>query len=299
MVPEFAPRQVARIEPTITDAVAEHVEQMLRGPREVDLLTSFAGPVTLTVLFSLLGVPYRDHAFLRHAALTMQSASTTETESAWTKRRVLQYLETLVRDKNGDPGDDVASRLVHDGVTSGRTTVDETVMTLLLLLFAGFETTEQMIALGTVLLLTRSDQRAPMIDGDVETGAAAVEEMLRYLTVSHFGRRRVATQDAELAGTLVRAGEGVIVATNVGNRDAAAFPDPDRLDLERDARGHLAFGFGPHLCLGAQLARTQIRVALQGLLTRFPDLRLSAPADQLRYRHDKMIYGLFALPVTR
>ena len=141
------------------------------------------------------------------------------------------------------------------------------------------------------LELLRDDEEA------MDTGA--VDELLRFLTVSHFGRRRVAVADLEIAGSAIRAGEGIIVATNIGNRDESAWPDADRLDLLRRGRGHLAFGFGPHSCLGGHLARTQIQIALGTLHRRVPDLSLGVHHERLRFRHEKMIYGVHDLPVVR
>lgn len=300
VIPDFAARRIDALQPMIQRVVDECVDGVLSGPERFDLVADFATPVTLQVLFEVLGVPFQDHAFLRDAALTMQSAGPSEAEGASVKARVMTYLDGLISAKTACPGPDVTSRLVRNGTAAGDLSRDETVMTLMLLLIAGFETTEQMIALGTLALLEHPDQLALLRENDDRSvGSRAVEELLRYLTVSHFGRRRVALEDVKLGGQVVRAGEGVIVATNIGNRDPEVFPGADRLDILRDARGHLAFGFGRHLCLGHHLARTQLRTALGTLHRRVPTLRLAVPRDTLTFRHDKMIYGVHELPVVR
>ncbi|MFK0285888.1 cytochrome P450 [Streptomyces sp. NPDC090499] len=300
VIPDFAARRIDALQPMVRRVVDERVDALLRGPGRFDLVADFATPVTLLVLFEVLGVPFRDHPFLRDAALTMQSAGHSEAVGASVKARVMAYLEGLIDAKAACPGADVASRLVHGGLAAGELNREETVMTLMLLLIAGFETTEQMIALGTLALLEHPDQLALLRENDDPAAdTRAADELLRHLTVSHFGRRRVALTDVEVGGEVVRAGEGVVVATNIGNRDEEVFPDADRLDLGRDARGHLSFGFGRHLCLGHHLARTQIRIALGTLHRRLPSLRLAVPRDTLAFRHDKMIYGVHELPLVR
>lgn len=168
-----------------------------------------------------------------------------------------------------------------------------------LLLVAGHETTANMIALGTLALLEHPDQLERLrTEDDPGLLTSAVEELLRYLTITHDGRKRVATDDIEIAGEVIRAGEGVIVATDLGNRDPEAFPDPDTLDLGRDARHHVAFGFGVHQCLGQPLARMELQVAYRTLFQRIPTLRLATTLDQVPFKHDGGVYGVYELPVT-
>ena len=128
--------------------------------------------------------------------------------------------------------------------------------------------------------------------------ASAVEELLRYLHITHNGRRRVALADIEVGGQVIRAGEGVIVADDIGNRDPDAFPDPDRLDIGRDARHHVAFGFGVHQCLGQPLARLELQVVYGTLYRRMPTLRLAAELDEIPFKHDGSVYGVYELPVA-
>ncbi|WP_040025519.1 cytochrome P450, partial [Streptomyces sp. 150FB] len=174
------------------------------------------------------------------------------------------------------------------------------VQNAILLLIAGHETTANMTALGTLALLRNPEQLAVVRDTD-DPGrvALAVEELLRYLTIVHTGRRRVATEDVEVAGHLVRAGEGVILVTDSANRDPEAFPDADRLDIDRPGvRRHMAFGHGTHQCLGQNLARTELQLAYPALLRRFPNLATAVPDEELRFKDDMLVYGLHALPVT-
>lgn len=125
-----------------------------------------------------------------------------------------------------------------------------------------------------------------------------MEELLRYLTVVHFGRRRIATEDIEIGGVTIRAGEGIIIMLENANRDESEFSDPNRLDIHRDARHHVGFGFGVHQCLGQPLARVELQVVYQTLYRRIPTLRLAVPLEELPFKHDMNIYGVHKLPVT-
>ena len=168
-----------------------------------------------------------------------------------------------------------------------------------LVLIAGHETTANMIALGTSALLEHPEQLAELRDtDDLKLVANAVEELLRYLTIVHYGQRRVALEDVEVAGRLVRAGEGVVLAIDAGNRDETAFPDPDRLDIHRQARHHVAFGYGVHQCLGQPLARMELQVVYSTLYRRIPTLALAIPFEDVPFKHDMVVYGVHSLPVT-
>jgi cytochrome P450 len=169
-----------------------------------------------------------------------------------------------------------------------------------LLLVAGHETTANMIALGTLALLEHPDQLARLREtDDPKLVASAVEELLRYLNITHGGRRRVALADIEISGQVIRAGDGLIMPTDIGNRDPEAFPDdPDRLQIDRDARRHVAFGFGVHQCLGQPLARMELQVVYGTLYRRIPTLRLAADLDEIPFKHDGFVYGVYELPVT-
>jgi cytochrome P450 len=125
-----------------------------------------------------------------------------------------------------------------------------------------------------------------------------VEKLLRYLNITYNGRRRVTLEDIEIAGQVIRAGEGIILANDIANRDPGTFPDPDRLDIQRDARRHVAFGFGVHQCLGQPLARIELQVVYSTLYRRIPTLRLAANLDELPFKHDGSVYGVYELPVT-
>ncbi len=156
-----------------------------------------------------------------------------------------------------------------------------------------------MISLTTLTLLKHPDQLAKLMNSidDPQAVAHATEELLRFLDVAHFGRRRVATEDVVVGGQLIKAGEGVIAAQEIADRDPSVFDDPDRLDLSRDARMHMAFGYGIHQCLGQPLARVELQVVLTTLFPRLPNLELAVPMEQLNFQQANLVYGIESLPV--
>lgn len=295
----FMIKRVRALRPRIQQIVDGLIDDMLATGPPTDLVSSFALPVPSLVICELLGVPYTDHAFFQRCSRILVSRRSTAGEAVDAADRLKDYLTRLIDRKAAEPADDLLSRLTTEQVGAGRLTRAQVADMALLLLVAGHETTANMIALGTLALLQHPDQLAELRETDDEKLLAnAVEELLRYLTITHSGRRRVAVEDIEVGGTLIRAGEGVIVATDAGNRDADAFPDPDVLDLHRKARHHVAFGYGVHQCLGQPLARVELQVVYGTLYRRIPALRLAAGLEEIRFKDDMLVYGVHELPVS-
>jgi hypothetical protein len=294
----FAIKRVEALRPAIQRIVDDRIDDMLAGPTPVDLVPAFALPVPSLVICELLGVPYADHDFFQaNSRILIKLGSTTEQVIA-AQQRLFDYLDGLVGERLADPGDDLLSDLARR-VTAGEMSRHDATATGRLLLIAGHETTANMIALGTLALLQHPDQLAAVrVTTDPRLIAGTVEELLRYLTIVHTGRRRVALEDIEVDGQLIRAGEGVILANDIANRDEAVFAEPNRLDVHRDARRHVAFGFGIHQCLGQPLARVELQVVYGTLYRRVPTLRLAADLDQIPFKHDGAVYGVYELPVT-
>src|SRR6185312_4655338 len=241
---------------------------------------AFALPLPSLVICRLLGVPYQDHAFFQRNSGTLLQLSATDEERKAARTALYGYLDELVGHKLAEPGDDLISHLA-ERIPAGELTREDVTQMAVLMLIAGHETTANMIALGTFALLQHPEQLARLraVEDRAEL-AAAVEELLRYLSIVHTGRRRAVLEDIEIGGQTIRAGEGVILPNDLGNRDPAAFPDPDRLDLGRNARRHTAFGFGVHQCLGQPLARMELQVVYGTLYRRIPTLRLAVdPAE--------------------
>ncbi|GAA3707130.1 cytochrome P450 [Streptomyces tremellae] len=294
----FAIKRVEALRPRVQEIVDGLIDELLAGPRPVDLVQAFALPVPSLVICELLGVPYADHDFFQDNSKTIINRTTSVEERTAALGRLTAYLDDLVGQKLAHPREDLLSGLA-ERVRGGELERAEAARMGVLLLIAGHETTANMIALGTLALLEHPDQLdALRAADDPKDVARAVEELLRYLHITHTGRRRVATEDIEVAGRTVRAGEGLILANDIGNRDPEAFPDPDRLDLGRDARHHVAFGFGVHQCLGQPLARMELQVVYSTLYRRVPTLRLAADLGDIPFKHDGSVYGVYELPVT-
>ena len=295
----FTIRRVEALRPRVQRIVDELVDALLSGPRPVDLVTAFALPVPSLVICELLGVPYADHDFFQENSKTIINRDVTQEQRLAAHGRLAEYLDRLVAEKAREPREDLLSRLA-ERVLAGELTRREAAQMGVLLLIAGHETTANMIALGTLALLQHPEQLAELRETD-DPGlvAGAVEELLRYLHITHSGRRRVALADIEIAGRTIRAGEGLILANDIANRDPSAFPEhPDRLDIHRDARHHVAFGFGVHQCLGQPLARMELQVVYGTLYRRVPTLRLAADPHEIPFKHDGSVYGVYELPVT-
>jgi cytochrome P450 len=270
----------------------------LAGPKPVDLVEAFALPMPSLVICELLGVPYSDHGFFQDNSKVIINRHATPQENRAAMGALFAYLDDLMAKKLALPGDDLLSGLA-ERVKAGELSREDAAQMGILLLIAGHETTANMIALGTLALLQHPDQLTLLREsGDPRLVASAVEELLRYLNIPHNGRRRVALEDIEVAGRTVRAGEGLIMPNDIANRDPDAFPDPDRLDLTREARHHVAFGFGVHQCLGQPLARVELQVVYSTLYKRIPTLALATDLDQIEFKHDGSVYGVYELPVT-
>ncbi|SOD62197.1 Cytochrome P450 [Streptomyces zhaozhouensis] len=295
----FAVKRVNAMAPRIQRIVDELIDAMLAGPRPVDLVEAFALPVPSMVICELLGVPYADHAFFQENSKTIINREVTQEQRSAALGRLTDYLDGLLGEKLRAPQDDLLSGLA-ERVGGGELTRREAAQMGVLLLIAGHETTANMIALGTLALLRHPEQLAALRDTDDEKlVSGAVEELLRYLHITHSGRRRAVLEDIEIAGETLRAGEGVILANDIGNRDPSAFPgDPDTLDIRRDARHHVAFGYGAHQCLGQPLARLELRIVYGTLYRRVPTLRLAAELEELPFKHDGSVYGVYELPVS-
>ncbi len=296
-----APFMIKRVEamrPAVQKIVDGLIDDLLAGPKPVDLMEAFALPVPSLVICELLGVPYADHDFFQVNSKQLISLTATPEERGQAHGNLGAYLFNLVGEKLENPGDDLLSGLT-ERVKAGELTRQDAAGMGVLLLLAGHETTANMIALGTLALLEHPSQLAVLQEtDDPKVVAGAVEELLRYLNITHNGRRRAVLEDIEFDGQVIKAGEGLIFPNDIGNRDPSAFPDPDTLDLYRDARHHVAFGFGVHQCLGQPLARMELQVVYSTLYRRIPTLRRAAELDEIPFKHDGSVYGVHSLPVT-
>ncbi|MCZ0991219.1 cytochrome P450 [Streptomyces diastatochromogenes] len=294
----FAVKRVEALRPAVQRIVDGLIDDLLAGPNPADLVETFALPIPSLVICELLGVPYADHAFFQDHTKTMVHRDATPEQRGQASREVAAYLAGLIGERVTRPQEDLLSGIAGR-VIAGELTHQQATEMALLLLIAGHETTANMIALGTLALLQHPDQLALLRESDDPRFiAGAVEELLRYLHITHLGRRRAVTEDIEIGGQVVKAGEGLIMVNEIGNRDPEVFADPDRLDLTRDARRHVAFGFGVHQCLGQPLARMELQVVYGTLYRRIPTLRPACALEDVPFKHDAFIYGVHELPVA-
>ena len=297
----FTPRRVAQLRPRveeIVDGLLDEMEMAAARGGTIDLLDAYARPLPITVLFELLGVPTPDRAWTTAAVLDYDDRAKAER----VVRELAAYITDLVAAKRAEPGDDLISALVRarddsgiDGAEAQLSDV-ELLSAIFQLIMAGFDTTVNLIASGTLALLTHP-QEAARLRKDPSPLPAAVEELLRFTNPLNHATDRFTTEDTEIGDVVVPTGEWVLLATSSANRDPDQYPDPDRLDVGRDTSGHLAFGHGIHYCLGAPLARMEAEVALGALLARFPELSLAVPEEELRWRPTSLMNGLTSLPV--
>ncbi|MEV5205278.1 cytochrome P450 [Streptomyces sp. NPDC053720] len=289
----FIVRRAEAMRPQIQRVVDETLDRMIAEGGPADLVAAFAQPVASRILFRLLGLPYKDRVFLlAHSRALADNSNDAETLDA-SVTALSGYLNDLAEHKRRVPDESVLGHLaMREDITA-----DEAASTGRLLLIAGHETTVEMTALGTLALL-RNPGQARLLRSEPDLAKGAVEELLRYLSILHLGVPRAVVEDIELDGTVIRAGEGVLLMLSTANRDARLFADGDRLDLTREARHHLAFSFGPHQCLGQSLARVELQISLPTLFRRLPGLRLAVPFEEITYRTGDTVYGVNALPVT-
>ena len=288
----FTPRRAA-LRPRAEEIAAGLLNEMAAAPGDVtDLLGAYARPLPIAVLCELLEIPEADRAWIAVAVAAYDDRA----QHDRLERELAAYFAELIAARRSDPGDDLVSALVCDSRGADGLTGNELVSTVFLLVMAGFDTTVNLIASGTLALLTHPGEKA-RLRRDPSLLPAAVEELLRFTNPVNHANDRFTTEDVPVGDVVIPAGEWVLPAISSANRDPAQFPDPDRLDLGRDTSGQVAFGHGIHHCLGAPLARMEAEVALGALLARFPRISLAIPRSELRWRPVSLMNGLESLPV--
>ncbi|MER7106901.1 cytochrome P450 [Streptomyces sp. NPDC000229] len=292
LVGRFTARRMRLLTERIEQITTDCLDAMEKAGPPTDLVNAFAKPIPTIVICELLGVPYEDRDSFQEQIDTFMNGETNDEDLIAAYTATQNYLAQLVAAKRANPTDDVLSELTDSDLT------DEELQGIsLILLAAGFDTTANMLSLGTFALLQNPEQLAAL-RADPALVDGAVEELLRYLSVAK-SFMRTALVDVEVGGQTIEAGTTVVLSYSTANRDPERFTDPHVLDLHRQDGGHLAFGHGIHLCLGQQLARIEMRVAFSALLNRFPTLRLALPAEEVALRPEAAdIFGVKKLPVT-
>jgi cytochrome P450 len=293
----FAGRQIntkaARIQ-ELTDSLLDAMER--EGP-PADLVRHVAAPLPAIVICELLGLPAADHPLFGDWCDRITRVGGPD-QSAWLE--LSAYLDRTVREKRADgrsPDADLLSALIHAHDDAGQLNHQELISLALLVLAGGLETTQIAISAGLLRLLRNPDQLKQLRDNE-DLLDTAIEEILRYQPVIDLNRVQVATEDVWLGEHLVRAGELVQISINSANRDEEIFAESARFEITRQPNPHLAFGHGAHHCLGAALARVELRVVFSAILQRFPGLALAVPTESLRWRGSHVTLALEELPVS-
>jgi cytochrome P450 len=296
----FTERRIQALRPQVVQLVNDLIDGMLAGPRPADLSSSFSLILPASVISMLLGVPVADIDKFYGWCSTMSgdwSRSLEDLEAAY--HAISAYLAELIEQKRTAPEDDLISLLVEARDAQGKLSEGELVQFCIELLAAGHQATANSINMSFVALWEHPDELA-RLRADLDLIPVAVEELLRYVIFTGSGAvpfALVTREEVCLGGVTIPAGERVLPTFNFANRDPAAFEDPNRFDVGRQPKNHLAFGVGPHYCLGAQLARMELQVAFRGLLTRLPGLRMAVPTSELEFREGQVIASMRELPV--
>lgn len=293
----FTPRRIEALRPRIEELTANLVGALPGGGR-ADVMEALAYPLPIAVICEILGVPALDQDRFQEASNKLISSDAPTPDYFESATRLNAYLDELVAEKRRAPGDDVLSALVHvtdeDG---GRLSDEELRGTAFVLLFAGHETTVNLIGNATLALLTHPEQLAAVRE-DWSLLDGAIEETLRWEGPVEATTWRFASEDLTIGDTLIPGdGDIVLISLVSGNRDEGVYEDPESFDIRRRTGGHLAFGHGIHYCLGAALARMEARIALRALFEGFPRMTLGTPVDELRWRPGMPMRGLLTLPV--
>ncbi|MEU1513122.1 cytochrome P450 [Streptomyces sp. NPDC005811] len=288
-------QRVHGMEPRVQQLVDEYVDRFADGGGPKDLVLQFSMPLTLAVIGELLAIPGQDLGSLYDATRGMFDYARTPEQRRAAVDFLDTYFEEFVAAKYKTPGDDMVSRIIARNPDLSLT---EMVHLTRLLLNGGHDSTASMISLG-VLTLTQHPEHFAALREKPDTAEPVVEELLRYVNVTDLATARVAATDLVLGGSTISAGDGVYPSTAAANRDPAAFDSPEEFQPYRTGeRKHLAFGFGRHLCLGADLARLELRLVYSALARRFPALRLAVPLEDVPVLDGGFVYRLAALPVT-
>ncbi|MBL1079381.1 cytochrome P450 [Nocardia sp. 2] len=294
----FTPKRLELLRPLVQKAVDERIDEMLAAGDSVDLVRALGLPVPSLVICELLGVPYEDHEYFQRSTEIGFDSNTSLEEAQQITIEMLGYLNKLLESKLENPGEDMISDMA-ELVRAGELQSWEAALQAVGFLAAGHETTANMIGLSVLALLERPEQLALLRDiDDPKLLSSALDELVRYMSITHTGLRRVAAADIEIAGETIREGDGIIFDIGAANWNPETFPDPETIDVTRpNAAQHLAFGAGRHNCIGLQLARLELGITLQTLFRRVPTLRLATTIDQISFKEDAMVYGITTLPV--
>lgn len=299
----FTLRRIEQMRSNVQAVIDELLDEMQAKGPTIDLVEQLCLPMPLTVIGELLGVPPQDlHQFEKwgRAFATVDDRAGGE-ESLAGLAKLSEYIMGLVAEKRTNPGEDMLSELIAARDNEDRLSEQELVTFGFTLIGAGFDTTACQLGNSVLALIEHHREQWDWLVEDPSRIPTAVEELLRHVNLfatDTTGFPRVAIADIHVGGVTIRAGDAVLLGLSSANRDEAVFPDADRLDLAREPNPHMSFGHGMHYCLGKHLGRMEMELAVEGLIRRFPDLRLAVPESELPWYQGEINHMLKALPVT-
>jgi cytochrome P450 len=295
----FTARRMQALRGRAQEIVDDLLDAMAVAEQPVDFVQAVALPLPITMICELLGVPFEDRKqFNGWADIFMTSSGHTVEELLEAHGQLTAYLADLIASRRAMPTDDILGALVTARDEDDATITEGELQSLLMaILVAGYETTANQLGKFVLCLLERPDQLRRLRE-EPALIPNAVEELMRFIPLSAGAQLAyIATEDVEIGGVLIRAGDGVMASTASANRDESVFQHADEVDVERPDVFQLGFGHGSHFCLGAHLARVELQVALASLLARFPDLRLAVPPAEVPWKAGSAVWGLEALPL--
>ncbi|EZF33780.1 hypothetical protein H109_00123 [Trichophyton interdigitale MR816] len=299
--PLFTREHIDGMRPHIQQTVDTLINEMIKGGGNpaVDIVEKLALPTASYIIYGILGVPFKDLKYLTQQAAIRSNGSATAAAASAANQELLDYIGGLVDQRITEPRDDLISKLVIEQLKPGHLQRDDVIQMAFLMLVAGNATMVNMINLGIVTLFENPSQLADL-KKDLSLVPQFVEELCRFHTASAMATRRVAKVDIELGGKTIKAGEGIIAATQSGNRDAEVFPDPDTFNMyrKRGAESAFGFGYGEHRCVAEWLARAELEIVFTTLFKRLPDLKLAVPLDEVKYSDPSKDVGITELPIT-
>jgi cytochrome P450 len=295
----FTVKNIEELRPVAQGHIDRLIDEMLAGGPPADLVRDFARPLPAFVNSHVLGLPYYDRAYIQSMGELQRNLLGSPEDQVAGQTAVYDYIDRFIQERMKNPADDFFSRMIVNHVVPGELTREQLAALGMVLIQGGNNTTAGVIVMSTLAMLENPELMATMTSSqDPAFIAAAVEEMLRYLGISQTSVRRVATEDIEIGGLTIRAGEGIVIAINLANRDSRAYDSPDSIDLARGNRHHMGFGFGAHQCIGAPLARMTLQQTFATLYRRIPTMRLAIDVESLQFKTAYPTAGLWSLPIA-